>query len=318
MDRQHRYYIKNQNSSNINKSIFVKNIISVVATTLILIVSIIGLYFLLKDGSVDISTYNKWANFRYEEKFISGIFEKIEFIWNIISAIITVISLVISSIALYLTFQGGNINISTYSRGGSFEYEETFINNKINIDLIQPKIEKTFSEMSVEEFKNLDLSDYNSFGTEKRLEYPGTSMALIDTSYLYINNTGKFSESDVIIQFESDDIYFEEKYGDNLDTDTTQNKDTIEKETNYEFELFDYWSKSGYAKFRIKLNPGGYLYSGLTERIMLDDIFNGKVNWFYERELENGKATVPVKVTIASEKYKAKTFNINLNISEEE
>ena len=251
-------------------------------------------------------------------RIILGACKTIKFIWDIISAGITIVSLVISIIALSLTFNGGDINISTYNRGNDIEYKETFINNEINIDLIQPKIEKTFSQMFEEKLNNVNLSDYNSFGTEKRLEYPGTPMALIDTSYLYIDNTGKFSESNVVIQFESDDIYFEEKGGDNLDSDTTQNKDTIEKETNYEFELFDYWSKSGYAKFRIKLNPGGYLYSGLTERIMLDEIFNGKVKWFYTRELENGKATVPVKVTIASEKYKAKTFNINLNISEEE
>ena len=251
-------------------------------------------------------------------RIISYVWKIIEFIWKIISAVITVVSLVVSIIALSLTFKGGDINISTYSRGNDIEYEETFINNEINIDLIQPKIEKTLSEVPVEELNNFDFSDYNSFGNEKKLKYKETSMALIDTSYLYVENTGKFSESNVIIQFESDDIYFEGKNGDNLDIDTTQYEDRIEKETNYEFELLNYASKLGHTTFRIKLNPGGYLYSGLTEKIMLDDIFNGEVKWFYRGEFENGKATVPVKVTIASEKYRAKTFNINLNISEEE
>ena len=50
---------------------------------------------------------------------------------------------------------------------------------------------------------------------------------------------------------------------------------------------------------------------------MLDNIFNGKVNWFYDGEFKNGKATVPVKVTIASQKYKSKTFTINLNITKD-
>ena len=41
-------------------------------------------------------------------------------------------------------------------------------------------------------------------------------------------------------------------------------------------------------------------------------------NKFVNGEFENGKATVPVKVTIASQKYKSKTFTINLNITKEE
>ena len=232
-------------------------------------------------------------------------------IWEIIVGLSSIAALILSYIALSITHQGGDINISTHSRvndnDSGIEYEETFINNEINIDLIQLK----------EELNNVDLSDYDSFGNRKRLEYPETSRALIDTSYLYIDNKGKFSESDVIIQFESNDIYFEGEYIDNLDTDTTQNKGTIAKQTNYEFELFNYIDKYGHTTFRIKLNPGGYLYSGLTEKIMLDNIFNGKVNWFYDGEFKNGKATVPVKVTIASQKYKSKTFTINLNITKD-
>lgn len=143
------------------------------------------------------------------------------------------------------------------------------------------------------------------------------AIGLMDTAYLYIDNTGKFSENNVIIQFESDNIYFDglESY---YDIYQDQNEVTIHKETSYNLELVNATGKSGFETLRIKVNPNGSLYPGLTEKIRLSDIFNRHIYWFYFGEFENGKATVPVKVTIAAEKYRAKTFTINLNITKEE
>lgn len=233
----------------------------------------------------------------------------IKFIMEIILGAVAIMSLLVSMHALSVTTQGGDINI--IYRG--------LKNEAINIDLIQPKAKITYKEESSfngifdddEKITTVDWSDYDASGERKKLEYNMNTPFRFENECLYIENTGDFSESNVIIQFESDNIYFEtDMFWESEDIDTTIKKNILYKTTNYDFELF---SKT----FRIKINPDGYLYSGLTEEIVLIDIFDDKVRWFYNGEFENGKATVPVKVTIASEKYKAKTFTINLNITEE-
>ena len=54
-------------------------------------------------------------------------------IWEIIVGLSSIAALILSYIALSITHQGGDINISTHSRvndnDSGIEYEETFINN---------------------------------------------------------------------------------------------------------------------------------------------------------------------------------------------
>lgn len=235
--------------------------------------------------------------------------------------IIVVVPLLISIISLFISLgtlrhvnekmtstSSGDINLTVHSAS------DELINDKININLRQPKVEHALYELDLDDESNLDDLDlYDSFGYQKRLVFDSYPMAQINKNYLYINNDGQVAETDLIIQFKSDKIYFESrnnKEENNIDSGS----ESILSETKYEFELYDFASKLGHTTLRIKVNPKENIYPGATEKIYLDNLFNEEVAWFL---MDNDESSIPVEVTVSGEKCKSKTFTINLNITED-